>query len=512
MKHPAIPPSKKPPLFGVFALILAAVPLGAAETAQAEAFPRLEADPRAGELNLLERDGAYSWQALIDIALWASGGSAADQNVRETLTNAARELRLSPLPGDLRERGEYVLTFMHDRFLKSYSTNQTRVDEIVNTGRYNCVSSAVLYTIFAVSADLDVRGVMTRDHAFVTVNTGGASIDVETTNPYGFDPGSRREFHDAFGTLTGFAYVPARNYRDRVAISQLELVSLILSNRIADLESRGRYPEAVPLSVDRAALLARRSSPVDSAFFADPNRDLLDRIFNYGASLIKAGRETDALAWSDTAWRHYGAAAGMAAGSTAADSRWQEFTHAALNNYMVKLLKVQQIAEARTILTRYTARISRSQYDSLNGLVVDAELLKRIAAIQGPDDADAVLRAIAAAEAQSTLSANRSAELRNFILIKESERLAAEQGPRAAIAYTEAAIARYGRNARLDDALRVHRANRVTDLHNGFADLFNRREYESAKTFIQAALAEFPGNRQLTTDLNLTDQALRRQQ
>jgi tetratricopeptide (TPR) repeat protein len=511
MRYPADPPSGKRALFRVFALLLmAAVPLGAAETAVTERFPRLEADSRAGELNLLDRDGAYSWQDLIDIALWASGGSDsgvyAGKNVKEILTNAALELRRSPLPRDLRERGEYILTFIHDRFLKTYSTNQTRVDEIINSGRYNCVSSAVLYTIFAVSVELDVRGVMTRDHAFVTVNTGGDSIDVETTNPYGFDPGSRREFHDAFGTLTGFAYVPARNYRDRASISQLELVSLILSNRIADLESHSRYPEAVPLAVDRAALLARRSNPVNSSFFADPNQDLLDRIFNYGASLIKAGRETDALAWCETAWRHYGSA-----GSTAGDSRWQEFTYAALNNYMVKLLKAQQIAESRTILTQYSPRISRTQYGNLNSLVVDAELLKRVSGIRGAEDAEAVLRAIASAADQSTISANRAAELRNFILIKEGERIAAEQGPPAAIAYTEAAIARYGRSARLDDALRVHRSNRVADLHNNFADLFNRREYENAREFIQTALTEFPGNRQLTSDLNLAEQALRRQ-
>jgi hypothetical protein len=497
-------------LAGLFAVLAASVvPLGAAETAATGNFPRLEADPRAGELNLLERDGVYSWQDLTDIALWASGGSAAGtyagKNVKEIIVNAAAELRRAPLPENLRERGEYVLTFMYDRFLKSYSTHQTRVDEIFNSGRYNCVSSAVLYTIFAVSVGLDVRGVMTRDHAFVTVNVGNESIDVETTNRYGFDPGSRREFHDAFGTVTGFAYVPARNYRDRVSISRLELASLILSNRIADLESRGRYPEAVPLAVDRAALLVRRTNPVNSPFFADPNRDLLDRIFNYGASLIAAGKETDALAWCNTAWRHYGGT-----DSTAADSRWQEFTYAALNNYLVKLLKVQQISEARTTLTRYTARLSREHYGQLNTLLVDAELLKRIAGIRGAEDSEAILRTIAAAENQSTIAANRAAEMRNFILIKEGERLAAEQGPPAAIAYTEAAIARYGRNSQLEDALRIHRSNRVADLHNNFAGLFNRREYEIALEFIQSALTEFPGNRQLTADLNLTEQALRR--
>jgi Arc/MetJ-type ribon-helix-helix transcriptional regulator len=49
----------------------------------------------------------------------------------------------------------------------------------------------------------------------------------------------------------------------------------------------------------------------------------------------------------------------------------------------------------------------------------------------------------------------------------------------------------------------------VEELHNSFAGLFNRREYESALEFIRAALAEFPGNRRLTADLNLTEQALR---
>jgi hypothetical protein len=510
------PLSIRPPVFRIFvllgflaALVIGVPPVQGAEAASSGSFPRLEADPKAGELNLLDRDGVYSWQALTDIALWASGGSAGvygGKNIKEIIANGVSELKSSPLPPNLRERGEYVLTFMYDRYLKKYSTHQTRVDEIFISGQYNCVSSAVLYSIFALSVGLDVRGVMTRDHAFVTVNTGKESIDVETTNPYGFDPGSRREFHDDFGTVTGFAYVPARNYRDRVTISQLELASLILSNRIAEFESRSHYPEAVPLAVDRAALLARRTNPVNSPFFADPNRDLLDRIFNYGASLIKAGRETDALGWCNTAWRHYGATASMAA-----DPRWQEFTYAAVNNYLVKLLKTQQISEARTILTQYTSRVSREHYNQLNTLVVDAELLKRISGIQGAEDAEAVLRTIAAAENQSTLSANRAAELRNFILIKEGERLAAEQGPPAAIAYTEAAITRYGRSARLEEALRVYRFNRVADLHNNFADLFNRREYETAREFLQAALAEFPGNRQLTSDLNLTEQALRRQ-
>ena len=212
------------------------------------AFPSLDWDPTA--LKLSRAAGAYTWQELAEIALWASGAEqspprrsgAQNPSYMEIIASAAVELAASPaLPANQRGRAEYVLTFMYERFLRNYSALQTRLDEVFVSGRYNCVSSAVFYTILASSIGLEVQGVMTRDHAFVTVNTGGELIDVETTNPYGFNPGSRREFQDAFGAVTGFAYVPARNYRDRVNISPLELVSLILSNRITELETRGRY-------------------------------------------------------------------------------------------------------------------------------------------------------------------------------------------------------------------------------------------------------------------------------
>jgi transglutaminase-like putative cysteine protease len=224
----------------------------------AQTFPRLETDPKALEYaRRAERNGGYSWTDLAEISLWASGVvQAGKSSALEQIRAAAAELKSSPeLPAPGRERAEYILTFMHKKFLKSYSLYQTRVDTLLSGGKYNCVSSAALYMILARSAGLDVSGVMTRDHAFAEVHVNGEDIDVETTNPYGFDPGSRREFHDQFGKLTGFAYVPARNYRDRAAISPIELVSLILSNRIAELESRNRFAEAVPLAIDRVALL-----------------------------------------------------------------------------------------------------------------------------------------------------------------------------------------------------------------------------------------------------------------
>jgi tetratricopeptide (TPR) repeat protein len=467
--------------------------------AQALQFPALEPDP--GVLAYAGRDD-YSWQDLADIALWASvtgvqgvPDEAADAAL---ISHAVAELLAMPeLGADPRGRGEAVLTFIHRRFLKGYVENQTRLDEILRTGRYNCVSSAALYIIFAVAAGLDVRGVMTRDHAFVTVNTGDGLIDVETTNPLGFDPGNRKEFHDGFGKLTGYAYVPARNYRDRSDISQLELLSLILSNRISDLERRNRFSEAVPLAVNRAALLEGRRNPALSAFFTDPRQDLTDRLLNYGASLMKAGREEEALQW-----------AAQARARHPDGERWQEFVYAALNNLMVKQIRSQRLAEAREALDSHAAALSPGNIALLEATLVDAELMQRATEAWTGGEAQPLLLSIDAAADRGLLKERRSRELRDYVVLKEAERLSSAEGTPAAINYIEAALARYGRDTQLESAAKVYLNNRIAELHNAFAELFNRGDYAEAARFVRSALEEFPGNRNLKEDLNLAEKAL----
>jgi tetratricopeptide (TPR) repeat protein len=485
------------------ALALSAAAFAPCLSAQTPQFPALDPDPMAQEY--AGRD-AYSWQDLGDIALWASsvGDRTASGGAAETalINDAVAELLAMPdLGPDPRTRGESVLAFMHRRFLKGYTENQTRLDEIFRTGRYNCVSSATLYAIFAVAAGLDVRGVMTKDHAFVTLNTGEELIDVETTNPIGFDPGNRREFHDGFGKLTGYAYVPARNYRDRADISQLELLSLILSNRISELERRNRFSEAVPLAINRAALLEGRLNPASSPFFTDPRRDLTERLLNYGSSLMKAGQEEAALQWAARAGSRY-----------PDGGRWQEFVYAALNNLVVKHIRAQRFAEARSALEANAPTLSADNAKRLEALVVDAELMRRATAKWNNGEAQTLLLSVDDALGKGVLAEPRARELRNFIILKEGERLSSSGGPVAAIVYLEEALARYGRDSQLEGAARTYRSNRVAELHNAFANLYNRGNYDEAARFIRAALEEFPENRNLIQDLNLAEQALKRRQ
>jgi tetratricopeptide (TPR) repeat protein len=493
MKNPAARRYQSP-LRAAWLLVLmtAVLPVLSAQSV----FPSLEPDPRAPAY---ARRAAYGWQDLAEISLWASGGGE-NASFMERLREAAEEIGRTA-PADVPERGEYILNYMHRSFLRSYSERQTRMDQLFTTGRYNCVSSAVLYMILAVSAGLDVSGVMTRDHAFVTVRSGTDLIDVETTNRYGFDPGHRKDFHDDFGRTTGFAYVPARNYRDRSAINRLELVSLILSNRISEAESRGRYAEAVSLALDRAALLsagstaAVESAAADSPFFGDPRGDLLNRLYNFGGALIRDGREEDALRWA------------VLAGEWYSGERWQEMIFAALNNLITRHIRAQRISEAREVLVRYAPLLDPENFVKIDTVVLEAELLGRCGGAASAEEVEAALEAVAASA--SRLPKSKIDDLRSLVIIKEGERRAAAESSPAAIAYIEEALNRYGPNPRLNAALRVFRENRVLELHNAFAGFYNRGNYEEACRIIQEGLKEFPGHRRLSSDLNLAERALR---
>jgi tetratricopeptide (TPR) repeat protein len=464
------------------------------------AFPRLEPDPKALEYyKLSERDQGYSWTELAEISLWASGDYSVSNLVK--IRAAVETLNNSPArPEAEKERAEFILGFMHKNLLKAYSFNQTRIGTMLSNGRFNCVSSAVLYMILCRSAGIYASGVMTKDHAFMMLHIGESNIDVETTNPYGFDPGNRKEFSDQFGRVTGFTYVPARNYRDRQTISQIELISLILNNRIVELESRGNYTDAVPVAIDRATLLMGNVSSVirpDAAeksygpIFDNPFKDLMDRLFNYGANLLKAGREEDGLAWAAVASSVY-----------PDEDRWQDFIHAAANNRIMKYVKADKTTDAKNFLEGQKTLINQTNYAQLETLIIDAELLDSVKKIRTAADGDAVLLAIDQARSGGKIGEKRAGEMLIFAVHKTTSVLSAAPARdwRAAVAYIEGVLARFGANHELEQALKTYRGNIATDYHNRFAAAWNKKNFDEAERILNEGLAEFPDDRQLLSD------------
>lgn len=149
-------------------------------------------------------------------------------------------------------RAESILPFLHRTLFKEYREDATTVDGIIDTGYFNCVSSAVVYLLAARVFVLPMKGVQTPDHAFCVLTVGGRDIDVETTNPFGFDPGTSKKFRSSFTKTTRFVYVPPQDYARRKTITEKDLVGLILHNRAVEMQRQGRHLEALRLALDRA--------------------------------------------------------------------------------------------------------------------------------------------------------------------------------------------------------------------------------------------------------------------
>jgi len=460
------------------------------------AFPRIEPDSKALDYYRLGKKSGYSWQELAEISLWSSGDASLSGMEKIKATVNALSAAVDPAASG-REKAEFILNYIHKNVLKSYSLYQTRLDTMLSNGRFNCVSSAVLYIILCKSAGIDTSGVMTKDHAFAMVHINGQDIDVETTNSFGFDPGNRKEFHDSSGKITGFAYVPPQNYRDRQTINQIELISLILNNRVSELERSNNFAASVPLAIDRAALLLGDSYILTSEIspseflFIDPRKDLMDRLLNYGASLLKSNKEEECIRWAVFASSMY-----------RDNNRWQELFMAAVNNRISRFIKERKISDARNFLENQKTHITDVNYAQLDALIIDADILNRANNFKTAAEGDEIIADIEQARRNGRLNEKRAVELLIYTIQKIAITLSAAplRDWRAAINYLENAISKYGANRDLEQSLRTYKNNLAADYHNRFAAEWNKKNFDEAERILNEGLDEFPNDRQLLSD------------
>jgi len=142
---------------------------------------------------------------------------------------------------------ENILIYLHDIILKKYAYNSSTVDLIFDNNEFNCVSSSILYSIFLKKYNFDVSGIETIDHVFVEIEFQNEKIDVETTNKYGFDPGKKKEVLDNFGKLTGFTYVPSKDYKNRNKIDFKKMFFLVCHNQANILFKNEEYVKSINL-------------------------------------------------------------------------------------------------------------------------------------------------------------------------------------------------------------------------------------------------------------------------
>ncbi|MCX7031552.1 MAG: tetratricopeptide repeat protein [Spirochaetes bacterium] len=333
--------------------------------------------------------------------------------------------------------GARALEHLHEGVLRRYDVRQARVDVLLDEGIFNCVSSSVLYLVLARSVGLAVGGVRTADHAFCTVKVGASTVDVEITNPYGYNPGSRKEFTDSFGRVTGFAYVPPSNYRDRTAIGERGLLSLILYDRVSFAIERGDHASALEPAVTAWTLSGDTLS----------RTTLVTALSNYAVWLGQSERFTEAVSFLEEAERSYGADPDLT-------QRRRELLH----NQAVALVEAGDLDAAEALLT------SKPRAD--------------------------------------LLEAGDRRELLVWVIQLRADRSARKAEYTAAAAVIADGISSMGSEPLLLAAFEVY-------THNAFAQLYNARRFNEAKTFLESALARYPGSRVIRQDLDATLKALK---
>ncbi len=319
-------------------------------------------------------------ETIVDAALEFSGASAAAASAaKDHLSGLLLKFRSEVV--DVSDQGalaERALTFLHKNVFTSYSVTQTRVDTALESGVYNCVSSAVIYLALARSVGLSVAGVRTTDHAFDSVLINGQQVDVETTNPYGYNPGARKEFTDSFGKVTGFSYVPPGNYRDRRTIGEKELLSLILYNRVSEYMDGHQFKDAVQPAVSAFTLMG-----------TDEMRKVMTIAFSNYVTWLSSRRDfSEAVQFVDAVRASFG-------GMVAMDQSRQDLYH----NWVVGLLDDRQYDEAQTLLAQASTRAALDESD-WNALSV--ALVQRQAQQEG-DNGGAMAAAGVVAEALKKL-------------------------------------------------------------------------------------------------------------
>jgi hypothetical protein len=305
-------------------------------------YPELAPLPQSQHLSTMREP--LPMETIVDAALEFSGATdTSSAAAKEKLVTLLRRFRgeVADVAAQA-ELGERTLTFLHRNLLTNYSVLQTRVDTALGTGVYNCVSSAVLYMIFARSVGLSVGGVRTTDHAFCTVLANGQQVDVETTNPYGFNPGSKKEFIDSFGKVTGYSYVPQGGYSNRRNIGEKELLSLILYNRVSEYGESRFFRDALQPSVSAYALMGTE----------EMRRVMTIAFSNYVASLQTRQDYPGAIQFLDAVRASFGGTVDL--GRPRRD---------AYHNWAVSLVDANALQDAEALLAQPAVRAALEESD-----------------------------------------------------------------------------------------------------------------------------------------------------
>jgi len=462
----------------VFSVLFCAA-LTAQETAAVPAV-RFTADPRIPKDAV--SGGVMDAGLFIQTALIASGASDESIPLLIGKLDDAYKLISAQLPeGSTAEFcAEQSLFLLYKVLLSSYSETQTLIDTALRSGVYNCVSSDVLFMYLMKREGIPVTAVETPLHAFCTVTAGGREVDVETTNPYGFDPGVKKELYGSSSVQKRYVTVPAKNYVKRHNVDDRRIISLIYNNRMSELQKQKNDHETIGLSVDAMILQNNAPQAVET---------LYQCVYNTAVDYSDEEKDEDGLALIKQAGELFG------------DSPvYHAYTSAAVAGIINRCMNRTDYDGAFAALEQYRIQLEDADYkalyeeilvNSLNHAVVSEPFADALAEIN---------------KNRPALSENEYQKLSVYAYSNEAVNTADTGAWLDAVSVLDKGLLEFPGNGTLSKQRSVYRRNYAAEVHNKAAALFNAGDREGARNVVQKGLEQVSDSSILLNDLKRLQQ------
>ena len=383
------------------------------------------------------------------------------------------------------ERGRAVLKFLYRDYLKVYKSMQTRTSLALLTGEYNCVSSALIYMAVAKAAGLEVRGQKTPDHAFCTIYTP-KEIDVETTNPYGFNHGSREAVENQ-DKIKGYYIVPKKYYANRQEVSDRIFVGLVAGNICSDYVIQNDYKKAVPLGAARYEFV--RSEKSSAANQSRKDFDVL------AANYVNTDLE-DAEIFS-----------GIVDWYTSFIDRWgmtdflQKNMDNAESNLLVLCNQEKKPEFARASLEKNKMYLTQKQYDICQEMVIDIIFGVSLENISPENQIEIINQTLALPENDTEVIQKRGQlYLENAWLMILNDFMN-ERDYTGGYKRSDEALEQLSKSSKIKNMRQTFYNNIIAVIHNNFADQANRRNVDAALKILEEGLEQFPDDKTLKKDM-----------